>query len=216
MELIVAPSETYLPRKELYMRLAAQMRGGFYPAPMEAIAHAASFLRPPPEPWTICDPCAGEGAAIKQLGDLLVCPQSMIYAIELDDNRAEKVRDTLPEAHVLAPASFFGCRATMNSFTMIFLNPPFDDNYTSGRVETQFLQTATHWLKPNGRHPSSPSWIEYEKLKKSHAENNYELPQAAWIIARRMVHAPASANIRFGGTASQGIKNRCRPTTYCT
>src|ERR1700722_1457398 len=112
------------------MRLAAQMRGGLYPAPREAIVHAATLLRPPREPWTICDPCAGEGAAVKQLGDLLGCPQSMIYAIELDDSRAAKVRDTLHEAHLLAPASFFGCRASMNSFGMTWLNPPFDDNYS--------------------------------------------------------------------------------------
>ena len=132
------------------MRLAAQMRGGFYPAPREAIDHAARFLRPPPEPFTICDPCCGEGAAIRQLGDLLGCPQGMIYAIELDDSRAAKVRETLPEAHVLAPAGFFGCRASMNSFSLIYLNPPFDDNYTGNRVEAQFLQTATHWLMPGG------------------------------------------------------------------
>ena len=132
------------------MRLAAQMRGGFYPAPTEAISYAATFLRPPRKPFSLLDPCCGEGAAIKQLGDLLGCLKNMIYAIELDDSRAVKLRETLPEAHVLAPASFFGCRATSNSISMIWLNPPFDDNYTSGRVETQFLQAATHWLVPGG------------------------------------------------------------------
>src|SRR5579862_7380437 len=106
------------------MRLAAQMRGGFYPAPTEAIAHAGTFLRAPRQAFSICDPCAGEGAAIKQLGDLLGCPQCMTYAIELDDSRAAKVRDTLPQAHVLAPASFFGCRATANSLSMTWVNPP--------------------------------------------------------------------------------------------
>jgi 16S rRNA G1207 methylase RsmC len=126
------------------------MRGGFYPAPAEAIVHAATFLRPSREPFTICDPCCGQGAAIKRLGELLGCPQCMIYAIELDDSRAQKVRDTLPQAHVLAPASFFGCRATPNSFSMIYLNPPFDDNYAGGRMEIQFLQTATHWLMLGG------------------------------------------------------------------
>ena len=89
------------------MRLAAQMRGGFYPAHAEAVAHAATFLRPPDKkPFTIVDPCAGEGAAIRQLGELLGCPQSMTYAIELDDSRAEQVHVALPDAHVLAPASF--------------------------------------------------------------------------------------------------------------
>jgi hypothetical protein len=132
------------------MRLAAQMKGGFYPAPKEAVAYAASFLRPAREAFSIIDPCAGEGAAIRQLGELLGCPQNMTFATELDEGRADKVRANLPEAHVLAPASFFGCRATYNSFSFIWLNPPFDDGYGGHRVEDRFLRTATDWLAPGG------------------------------------------------------------------
>ena len=133
------------------MRLAAQMRGGFYPAPPEAVALAATFLRPPGrQPFAILDPCAGEGAAIKHLGELLGCPPTMIYAIELDESRAHQVHTTLPDAHILAPASFFGCRASWNSFSLIWLNPPFDDGYGGHRVEDQFLRTATEWLMPGG------------------------------------------------------------------
>jgi len=127
------------------------MKGGFYPAHAEAISHAATFLRAPDgQPFTICDPCAGEGAAIRQLGELLSCPQDMTYAIELDDSRAEKVRAALPEGHVLAPASLFGCRATLNSFSFIWLNPPFDFSFGGHRVESRFLLTATDWLMPSG------------------------------------------------------------------
>jgi hypothetical protein len=127
------------------------MKGGFYPAPKEAIAHAATFLHPPlNEPFPILDPCAGEGAAIRQLGKMLGCPQSTTFAIELDDSRAEKVRSNLPDARVLAPASFFGCRASLNSFSFIWLNPPFDYAYGGHRVEAQFLLTATDWLMPGG------------------------------------------------------------------
>jgi hypothetical protein len=84
------------------------------------------------------------------LGELLGCPQAMLFAIELDDGRAESVRTTLPEARVLAPASFFGCRASRNSFSLIWLNPPFDDAYGGRRVEGRFLRTATEWLMPGG------------------------------------------------------------------
>ena len=39
------------------MRLAAQLKGGFYPAAEEAIAHAATFLCPPVgDPFSILDP----------------------------------------------------------------------------------------------------------------------------------------------------------------
>jgi hypothetical protein len=133
------------------MRLAAQMKGGYYPAPEEAVACASRFLRPRMnEPFSILDPCAGEGTAIRQFGELLGCPQQTTFAIELDDSRAEKVHANLPDGHVLAPASFFGCRASLNSFSLIWLNPPFDHGYGGHRLEDQFLQNATDWLKPAG------------------------------------------------------------------
>jgi hypothetical protein len=127
------------------------MRGGYYPAHENAVAHAASFLRPPVrEPFAVLDPCAGEGAAIRQLAELLGCPPALTFAIELDDGRAEAVRAALPGAPVLAPASFFGCRATPSTFSFIWLNPPFDDGYGGHRVEDQFLRRATDWLMPGG------------------------------------------------------------------
>jgi hypothetical protein len=127
------------------------MRGGFYPAPAQAVAYAAKFLRPPSDqPFTILDPCAGEGAALRQLGELLGCPQARTFAIELDDSRADIVHATLPEGKVLAPASFFGCRASLNSFSFVWLNPPFDYSYGGHRMEDQFLLTATDWLMPGG------------------------------------------------------------------
>lgn len=61
------------------MRLAAQMRGGFYPAHEKAVADVATYLRPPEQgPFAILDPCAGEGAAIRQLSELLGCPEGMV------------------------------------------------------------------------------------------------------------------------------------------
>jgi hypothetical protein len=133
------------------MRLAAQMRGGFYPAPDAAVAHAATFLQPFREgSFAILDPCAGEGAAIRQLAELLGCPEASTFAIELDDSRAQKLQANLPQARVLTPASFFGCRASWNSFSLIWLNPPFESSYGGYLVEEQFLLTATDWLMPGG------------------------------------------------------------------
>jgi hypothetical protein len=127
------------------------MRGGFYPAHPAAVAHAATFLRSPlDQAFSILDPCAGEGAAIQQLGEMLSCPQERTFAIELDDDRAERLLAMLPEGHVLAPASFFGCRASWASFSCIWLNPPFDHSYGGHRVEERFLHQATDWLMPGG------------------------------------------------------------------
>ena len=74
----------------------------------------------------------------------------MTFAIELDDSRAAALHAALPEARVLAPASFFGCRASFKSFSFIWLNPPFDHSYGGHRVEEQFLVNATEWLMPGG------------------------------------------------------------------
>lgn len=133
------------------MRLAAQVKGGFYPAHEKVVAHAASFLRPPAcEQFTILDPCAGRGDAIGQLSRLLGCPPKQTFAIELDDSRAEAIHAAFPEARVLAPADFFGCRSNSNSFSFIWLNPPFDHSYHGHRVEEHFLGRATEWLMPGG------------------------------------------------------------------
>ena len=133
------------------MRLAAQARGGFYPAHANAIAVAATFLRPPATgQFSILDPCAGEGETLRQFDVLLGCATRQTYAIELDDSRAECVRAALPDAHVLAPADFFGCRASPNSFSFIWLNPPFDHSYGGHRVEERFLGRATDWLMRGG------------------------------------------------------------------
>jgi hypothetical protein len=96
------------------------------------------------------DPCAGEGEAVGQLATLLGCLPEQTYAIELDDGRSQTLRTRLPNIQVLAPASFFGSRSTRNSFSLIWLNPPFDDGYGGERVEDEFLRTATSWLMPGG------------------------------------------------------------------
>ncbi len=133
------------------MRLAAQVKGGFFPAHEEAVAFAASFLQAPAgNEFSILDPCAGEGMAIRRLGQILGYPQSRVHAIELDDSRAETLRANIPDAKVLAPADFFGCRATYGSFSFIWLNPPFDYSYGGYRVEDEFLVRATEWLVTGG------------------------------------------------------------------
>jgi Uncharacterised methyltransferase family (DUF6094) len=134
------------------MRLAGQGRMGFYPCPPEAVELAASMLRAPAnEPVALLDPCAGEGLAIKQLAETLGCKPEYVWAIELNDTRAEAVKANLPGSNVVAPASFLGTAATAGTFSYIWLNPPFDDEAGGGgRVEAAFLRRAALWLKPHG------------------------------------------------------------------
>jgi Uncharacterised methyltransferase family (DUF6094) len=132
-------------------RLASTARAGFYPAAPEAIEAITGYLDPPREPFTILDPCAGEGTAIKQLADLLHCQPQNIYAVELAENRAETLKSALYEdSKVLAPASFFGIRASLRSFSCCYVNPPFMSAMSGGRVETDFLRRGTDLLVPGG------------------------------------------------------------------
>jgi tRNA1(Val) A37 N6-methylase TrmN6 len=135
------------------MRLLGQARGGFFPCPPEAVELAASMLRVPAnEPVALLDPCCGEGAAIKQLAEYLGVPMESVWAVEVDEGRAEKVKANLPGANVVAPASFLTTAATAGSFSFIFCNPPFDwdEQQSGGRVEATFLRRATMWLRTGG------------------------------------------------------------------
>jgi hypothetical protein len=117
-------------------------------------------LPPPPEPGSkyrstdisILDPCAGEGAALATLGANLHVPVNQLYALELNPNRAERCWEHLSSfSHVLGPCSFFGTEISVKSFSLVYLNPPFD--YAEGggcREEVAFLSRAYELLCVGG------------------------------------------------------------------
>ena len=106
-------------------------------------------LRPPDcGDCLILDPCAGEGHALHQLAQGL---HAVPYGIELSEDRAAVVRESLPEGQALAPADFLRCAISYRSFSFCWINPPYD--YATGgegRVESQFLEKAFHLLAENG------------------------------------------------------------------
>jgi predicted RNA methylase len=137
------------------MRPEARLKCGFYPAPPDAVQHIAQYLAAPADDlrFAILDPCAGQGDAIHQLVTALDCDLRDVYAVELDAGRAATLHGLLDAggAHVLAPASYFGVSAPAGTFSLVWCNPPFDDEYGGGgRVEREFLETATRHLRPRG------------------------------------------------------------------
>jgi hypothetical protein len=111
---------------------------------------AAARLRAPAAPFSLLDPCAGEGRAVAQLAGLLGCRPDHVFAVELEQGRAETLRTNLPDAKVLAPASVFGCGASFGSFGLLWLNSPFDAHFGGGRTEDHWLKHLTPWLAPGG------------------------------------------------------------------
>jgi Uncharacterised methyltransferase family (DUF6094) len=141
------------------MRLIGQAKQGFYPAPPEAIAGILKHLRRPVEPdprfkvddVNILDPCAGEAKALVQLAEGLGVSKDHVFAIELNVSRAARIAEAYPDVRLLGPCSFEATRITRHSFSMIYLNAPFDDEFGGGgREEVKFLRQAVDLLVPGG------------------------------------------------------------------
>jgi predicted aspartyl protease len=138
------------------LRLAAQEKLGFYPAPSDAceglLRHLAlGEAKGKATEHYVLDPCAGEGAFINQLAEGLHIPAKNVHAIELHKGRGEAVKLLMPGAQVLAPCSLFQTHISGRSFGLIYCNPPFDDQLGGGgREETEFVKESYNLLADNG------------------------------------------------------------------
>lgn len=132
------------------MREAARMRAGFFACPPEAINDALRFLRAPNGETHVLDPCAGEGRAVRQLASGLGIPDERVWCVELDAGRGDQIRQWMPAANVLAPASFHHTKISSGAFGLVYANPPFDDSMDGGRVELRFFAQIPDLLVPGG------------------------------------------------------------------
>jgi hypothetical protein len=140
-------------------RLASVMKQGVHPAPTEAIAGILRHLKipdPPPDPRkgediNILDPCAGEEKALAQLAEGLGVSTGHVFAVELNASGAARIAAAYPDVRLLGPCSFEATRITRHSFSLVYLNAPFDDEFGGGgRKETTFLRQAVDLLVPAG------------------------------------------------------------------
>ena len=129
-------------------RLAAIIRGLYYPAAPEAVKRIGQLITY--QEGAILDPCAGEGEAIDTLAQTLGVPRDRVYAVELERDRCTATKARLEGAHVMDPCSFFDARVNAGSFAIVFVNPPFDQNVHGGRAEVDFLMRTTSLLVAGG------------------------------------------------------------------
>lgn len=129
-------------------RLEAVARQLFYPTPPAVVALIAAHLRAPAAAGRraarLLDPCAGEGAALAELGRAL---GGETFGVELNEERAALARAVL--AHTLH-GSAFACRLVNGAFGLLLLNPPYDDDSAERRLEHHFLTAFTRALCPGG------------------------------------------------------------------
>ena len=129
------------------MRSVARIKLGYYPLPPAEGSRLRQLLSFPSEPSSVLDPCAGTGAALVQLTENASVAR---YAVELDTERARMANDVgIQTIH----ANLFDVHSRVESFSLLYLNPPYDSEVASfgnKRMELLFLQRTARWLVNGG------------------------------------------------------------------
>jgi hypothetical protein len=127
------------------MRLAGQVKMGYYPTPprvVELLKPLITFTSYRDETFAL-DPCCGEGGA---LASLAAGTTAKTFGIELDAARAKEAKPMLK--HVVH-ASFDQVDISPEGFGLLFLNPPYDDE-EGERKELIFLRGTMDSLASTG------------------------------------------------------------------
>jgi predicted RNA methylase len=96
---------------------------------------------------SVLDPCAGTGAALARITSNA---KPLRYGVELDAFRAEEARKVLDD---VIQGNCFDVQCSVESFSLLFLNPPYDHEVSEGRnarMERLFLEHTYRWLVPGG------------------------------------------------------------------
>jgi hypothetical protein len=129
------------------MRPAGRQRLGFYPLPIPEAKRIRNFLSFPEQTCSTLDPCVGEGAAFAEITQ---DAKVLRYGIELDAQRATLARSSADE---VIHGNCFDVQCPVESFSLIYLNPPYDSELSEGksqRMERLFLDHLYRWLKRAG------------------------------------------------------------------
>jgi len=129
------------------MRTQARLKLGYYPLARAEAQRIRNYLEFSDLAASILDPCAGTGAALCSLSEGATVRR---YGIELDAHRAEEAGRILDE---VIHGSAFDTHAPVDSFSLLYLNPPYDFEIGEGknqRMERLFLEHLGRWVRPGG------------------------------------------------------------------
>ncbi len=127
------------------MRFQGKSRLGFYPLPSAEAQRIRKFLQFPAVPCAALDPCIGDSVA---LAAITADAPVQRYGIELDSFRAAQASGV---ADQIVQGSCLDVHCPAESFSLLYLNPPYDwsiGESRSERVEPVFLAHIYRWLKP--------------------------------------------------------------------
>ncbi|WP_263359516.1 class I SAM-dependent methyltransferase [Acidicapsa ligni] len=128
------------------MRNIARLKMGYYPLP-ESEGTKLRALLSFSERASVIDPCVGQGTALH-----LVTGNADVrcYGVELD---AERARLATSRGIETTQGNVFDAVAKSESFSLLYLNPPYDSEIGSvanNRMERLFLDHTYRWLVPEG------------------------------------------------------------------
>jgi len=129
------------------MRTQAKLKLGYYPLAFAEARRIRTYLLFSDQTASILDPCAGTGAALCNLSEGAAVRR---YGIELDAHRAKEAGKVLDE---VIQGSAFDTHAAVESFSLLYLNPPYDFEIGEGknqRMERLFLEHLGRWVRPGG------------------------------------------------------------------
>ena len=129
------------------MRTQAKLKLGYYPLALAEARRIRNYLQFSDETASVLDPCSGTGLALCNLSDGAAARR---YGIELDAHRAEEAGKVLDE---VIQGSAFDTHAPVESFSLLYLNPPYDFEIGEGknqRMERLFLEHLGRWVRPGG------------------------------------------------------------------
>jgi hypothetical protein len=129
------------------MRNVARIKLGYYPLPVAEGTRLRQLLRFPSEAASVLDPCAGAGAALRQLTSGTSVER---HAVELDADRARQAQDAGIQT---IQGNIFDVQSKVERFSLLYLNPPYDSEVGSSgnkRMELLFLRHTCRWLVQGG------------------------------------------------------------------
>lgn len=128
------------------MRNVARLKMGYYPLPESEGAKLRSLLSFPAAA-SVIDPCVGKGIALQVVANGATVRR---YGIELDADRAAEASAAGIET---IQGNTFDATAKSESFSLLYLNPPYDSEIGSvanNRMERLFLEHTYRWLVMEG------------------------------------------------------------------
>jgi predicted RNA methylase len=127
------------------MRLEAQAKAGFYPTPPKVVEIIQTWIgEKMPGPRRLLDPCCGTGEPAAQIAAVAGCEA---YGVEINTDRAKTAKNLLSK---VVAGNLFSVRARPASFSILYLNPPYDFDAEDGRTELSFLKHTLSYLAPKG------------------------------------------------------------------